>query len=235
MYQVLGPKVIVAFAAWAALSIYAVAGGLDASPPFRAIVAGVDTVLLLVLFSNPVWRCIWNKTGPLGGWLSKKVYPDLNGTYDVRLESNWPIIDLMLRAARHEATPFNPFDVNEGAPDLLLGKFEATIEQTWFDITIRMYPTDASASMRQSRTIATIPLKESVTADQELIYLFEQQNDKRLPTDDEWHQGAARLTIQKAQKLTLSGEYWNNRAWRRGVNTAGRITLVRRSPKVKRR
>jgi SMODS-associating 2TM, beta-strand rich effector domain len=234
MYQLLSPKIIVGLAAWAALSIYTAAGGLGMSPSFRFIVAAVDVGLLTVLFSNVVWRFIWNNTGALGVWLSKSIYPDLNGTYDVLLESNWPIVKRMLDAARHEADPFDPFDVNQRAPPLLPVNLEATIEQTWFDITMRMYPIEEGAVMKKSRTIATIPLKKSITTDQQLIYLFEQENDKRAPTDDEWHEGAARLTIQATKKLTLSGQYWNNRAWRRGVNAAGRITLVRKSPKIRR-
>jgi hypothetical protein len=229
MYQVLGPKVIVAVAAWAAVSLLTIFGAIAVSVPLRIVVTIVDVLLLSVLFSNPVWRFVWNQTGPIGTWLSRKIYPDLNGTYDVMLESNWPVVKRMLDAARHDAESFDPFNPKESAPGLLMVELEARIEQTWFEISMWMYPKTPDAVIKRSNTLATIPVKTPANFDNELIYVFEQENDSRAPTDDERHQGAARLKIDHEDSSKLSGEYWNNRAWRRGVNAAGRLTLVRRS------
>jgi len=161
--------------------------------------------------------------------LSRKIYPYLNGTYDVVLQSNWPVVKRMLDAARHEAKLFDPFDLHQTAPELLTVELEASIEQTWFEITMWVYPKGPDAVIKRSNTIATIPIKGAASSDKELIYIFEQENDSRSPTDDENHQGAARLKIDHTNYSKLSGEYWNNRAWRRGVNAAGKLTLVRRS------
>jgi len=229
MYQVLGPKFIVSLAAWGALSIITIFAEIGLPTSFRVIVSVVDMLILSIFFSNPIWRLIWNRTGPLGRWLSKSIFPDLNGTYDVSLESNWPIVKQMLDASRKEAEPFDPFSLDQKAPVLLTVELEAVIEQSWFEINMWMYPKAPNAVIKRSRTLATIPIKAQGCSEKELIYVFEQENDSRAPTDDATHMGAARLKISREDHRTLSGEYWNNRAWQRGVNAAGRLTLVRRS------
>lgn len=155
------------------------------------------------------------------------------GTYDVLLESNWPVVKRMLDASRREAEPFNPFDLDSIPPELLKVTLEARIEQTRFLIRMSMYPKGPGAVIKQSNTIATLPLSDVGSGHKGLIYVFEQENDSRAPTDDERHLGAARLTIDRSDHSRLSGEYWNNRAWRRGVNAAGRLTLVRSSSNAK--
>ena len=235
MYQVLGPKFIVTLAAWAAVSLLSLFGMVGIPTSLRVVVAIVDVAIVTVLFSNPVWRWLWNRTGPLGRWLSRTIYPDLNGTYDVLLESNWPIVKRMLDASLREADPFDPFSREQEAPALLSVELEAVIEQTWFDITMWMYPKTPGAVIKRSRTLATIPIQGGMTTEKELIYVFEQENDTRGPTDDTYHEGAARLTIDRSDHRLLAGEYWNNRAWQRGVNAAGRLSLMRVSQKPKRR
>ncbi len=234
MYQVLGPKFIVLLVAWAAVSLLTIFGMIGISIHLRVIVTIVNVLILTVLLSNPVWRFIWNRTGPLGRWLAKTIYPDLNGTYDVVLESNWPIVKRMLDAAVRQAEPFDPFSRDQEAPPLLKVELEAVIEQTWFDISMWIYPKTADAVIKRSKTLATIPLKGSATIERELIYVFEQENDVRAPTDDAHHMGAARLKIDRSDHRILTGEYWNNRAWQRGVNAAGRLKLRRISSNVER-
>ena len=234
MYQVLGPKVLVAVACWLAVSIVLLLGHIGVSLNARIIVGIVDAVLFFIVLANPVWRFFWNSTGPLGRWLSKKIYPDLNGTYDVVLESNWPVVKRMLDASRKEAELFDPFNLDQPAPDLQRVELEATIEQSWFDICMRMYPKSSGAVIKSSRTLVTIPVNGTPSKDKELVYLFEQENDQRAATDDDRFCGAARLVIDPTVPGRLSGEYWNNRAWRRGVNAAGRLTLTKRSSEVKR-
>lgn len=227
MYQVLGPKFIVVVTAWLSLSVLSLLAVAGMPSSMRIIVAVVDLLILTVLFANPIWRFLWNKTGVLGRWLSQKVYPDLNGTYDVILESNWPIVKRMLDASRKDAKRFDPFDLDEPAPALEEIHLEAKIEQTWFEIKVWMYPRNSSATISQSRTLITIPIKASETGEKELIFIFQQENNRRAPTDDLWHEGAARLVISRDDPKQLSGEYWNSRSWHRGINTAGRIRLVR--------
>src|SRR5258708_28805018 len=148
MYQVLGPKIIVTVAAWAAISLLTIFGELGVWVPLRVVVGLVNIGLLSLLFSNPVWRWVWNRTGPVGRLLSQRIFPDLNGTYDVVLQSNWPVVKRMLDAARHQAEPFNPFDLDQPAPELLTIELEASIKQTWFEIKMWMYPKAPDAVIR---------------------------------------------------------------------------------------
>jgi len=228
MYQIIGPKFLITVTAWLTISCVVVFNYFGVHYSIRWVVIGLDILLLSILFSNFVWRLVWNKTGPLGRWLSKKIYPDLNGIYDVLLESNWPVVERMLDASRRTKEAFNPFDLDQVAPALLKVELEAEIVQTWFNITMTIRPKSTGAVIKSSRTLCTIPTRGAAVNERELIYMFEQENDSRAPTDDPNHEGAARLKIDLADSRILSGEYWNNRAWRRGVNAAGRLRLVRR-------
>jgi hypothetical protein len=229
MYQVLGPSINVLLAAWLTASIMSVIGAYGLHISLRIIVIVVDLLVITLISSNMVWRFVWNRTGPLGEWLSKTIFPDLNGTYDVVLESNWPVVKRMLDASRKDAEPFDPFSLDQEAPQFQRVELEAKIEQTWFNICMSMYPKSPGAVIKQSTTLATIPIKHNKNTPKELIYVFEQENDSRAPTDDQFHLGAARLTIDPNDHHILSGYYWNNRAWQRGVNAAGKIRLVRRT------
>lgn len=229
MYQVLGWKFLVGVACWLTASVFVGAGYFGFPVEARWVVAAVDGGLVILL-ANPVWRWFWNKTGPLGRWLSKFIYPDLNGTYDVVLESNWPVVKRMLDASRKEADRYDPFEVDQPAPSLQRIELEATIEQSWFDICIRMFPkAEAGSVIKSSRTLVTVPISSTQTRDKELVYLFEQENARRLSTDDDRFYGAARLVVDHVASGKLSGEYWNNRSWSRGVNAAGKLTLIRRN------
>ena len=228
MYQVLGPRVLVALAAWLALSIFILAGAFGVLLSLQAIVAIVDVLILTILTSNYCWRFIWNWTGPLGRWLSRLIYPDLNGTYDVVIESNWPIVKKMLDASRTKGKLFDPFSLDRPNVDLLELKLEAKIKQTWFAISMSIYSNDDEAVIGRSKTLATIPAKIGVEGEKVLIYIFEQENKSRPPTDDPYHEGTGLLRIDPGNHRILIGEYWNNRAWHRGINTAGKIRLTRR-------
>lgn len=225
MYQVLGPKILTGVVGWLVANIFVFAGHFGIPVNAQYVLAAVDAIMLIGL-ANPVWRFVW-RLGPVGRWLSKTIYPDLNGQYDVVLESNWPVVKQMLNASRKEGERFDPFNLDQPAPALQRVELEATIEQTWFDICMRMYPKASGTVIKSSRTLVTAPLGSTSTKDKELVYLFEQENERRAPTDDERFSGAARLVIDPLVQGRLSGEYWNNRSWRRGVNAAGRITMTR--------
>jgi predicted pore-forming effector associated with SMODS systems len=228
MYQILGPKVIAALAAWVALSLLTFTGWLGIPVSLKSIVVGVNVVLVAVL-SKPVWRFVWNHSGPIGRWLSHNIYPDLNGTYDVLIESNWPVVEEMLRAARKaHVESFDPLNPEQTMPKPSEVALTATIEQTWFSIKLRMTPKKRTDIIESSQTIATIPLSNSVTGENELIYLYEQETKYPAATDVERHLGAARLKIDHADTRELSGIYWTNRTWPRGFNTAGKIKLTRK-------
>jgi len=64
-----------------------------------------------------------------------------------------------------------------------------------------------------------------------ISYLFQGEVPNPESTDDALYDGAAKLAIifNDSGEMTLSGHYWTNRAWQRGLNTAGLIRLTRES------
>ncbi len=56
------------------------------------------TLLFTVLYCKPVWRFLW-RVPVIGRFFSDKVFPDLNGVWDVEMHSNWPMIDKMQKTA----------------------------------------------------------------------------------------------------------------------------------------
>lgn len=233
MHQILDPKIPLSIAAWLGVSLVLLSAKLGLSLSTKAVVSAVDFFILSVMFANPVWRFVWNRTGFIGRWLSRKIYPDLNGTYDVLLESNWPVVKQMLDAARKEALPFNPFDLDQPSPPLLSVELEAVIAQSWFEIKMCMRPKKPGAVIERSETLATVPTKDAGNGEKGLVYVFRQENASRAATDDPFFEGATRLRIDRTDQTILTGEYWNNRAWHRGINAAGKLRLVRRSAKTK--
>ncbi len=59
-------------------------------------------------------------------------------------------------------------------------------------------------------------------------YIFESVVDQPLSSDDSKFDGAAKLSVRfEDDGLKLVGTYWTNRAYQRGLNTAGTIELIR--------
>ena len=83
--------------------------------------------------------------------------------------------------------------------------------------------------MAQSHTSGRTTFQEagqdgSVT----LHYLY--KNTTKVPeaTDSDSHDGAANLCVEwQDTDIWLEGVYWTNRNWHLGLNTAGKITLMR--------
>jgi len=114
---------------------------------FRVVI-GTASLVILVLSLKWVWRPFWKIKG-LNSVLSKVIAPDLNGDWDVKLESNFPVIEKLKKSAKGKRA----FDV------------------------------------------ANADIKELIIADD-------------------------------AQSMT--GHYWTNRQWQKGLNTAGKITFTKK-------
>ena len=61
-----------------------------------------------------------------------------------------------------------------------------------------------------------------------LFYIYESHVSAPKNTDSDRHLGAARVTIPLERRpKVLEGNYWTDRNWHLGLNTAGRIRLRR--------
>lgn len=190
---------------------------------FRVVI-GTASLVILVLSSKWVWRPFWKIKG-LNSLLSKVIAPDLNGDWDVKLESNFPVIEKLKKSAKGKRT-FDVANSDIKLPDLSLHEFDATINQSWEDIKIEFLPNGASP-LQKSDTLTCSFFKSTRPDRQGLTYVYKQESDTNSNTDDESFFGAAELIIADDGQ-SMTGHYWTKRQWQKGLNTAGKITFTKK-------
>lgn len=116
-------------------------------------------------------------------------------------------------------------DVLDGAGEVARTTVASvTIKSHLFSIAIRLEP-EGSNRVSCTRFVRPRWIKDEWP---ELFYVYEQTDaDPVALTDVSEHLGAGRLRYDTA-KDQLLGEYWTQRSEKAGLNTAGRIILVRR-------
>lgn len=194
----------------------------DLAPRWLAVaVAG----LLIVPLTNPVRRWLWSLP-IVGDILAKHVFEDLDGDWTVEIESNWPTVEALLTASQKTAAaPFDPVREPETIPAPKRVQFDATIRLGWDKAEVTFQP-NAETTLRQSRTIVFEMIKKCADYPARVFWGFRQFNTDVKATDEDNFIGAATLDV--VSKDELVGTYWNNRSWRKGLNTAGRITMKRK-------
>jgi hypothetical protein len=174
----------------------------------------------------PGWRLLW-KLPLLGPWLADRFFPDLNGTWVVTIESNWPIVDRLKTAAASNKNKFDPF--TDEMPNLLEASFDVKVKQTWFRTDVTFLP-NLKTPLLGSETISVEFLK-SENGKKSIAWIYEQTNrqDNTQPlavTDQPKFYGSAVLHVNE-DATELKGQYWQNRSWSRGLNAAGLIAMKR--------
>jgi hypothetical protein len=233
LYQVLPFRPMLLGAAWLTfitLLVVEWTGQLTGlSLPGRYAILLVNFLLILASF-KVVWRPLWRVAKPLRDW-----FPDLNGNYDVELRHNWPIQQKLLEASAN-GTPFDPRLPDTEMPELGTAKLKAKIDIGFYAIRMTMWSErleDGKAIIDHSRTISTTLIRPYDGHPHRLAYTYQQSNRRELiaPSDDTTFEGSAVLRIEDVESGELEGEYWTNRAWHRGLSTAGTIKLRRTSSK----
>lgn len=191
---------------------------------FRILSFLIATFLSL-LFFRCVWRTLW-KLPILGEYLSNKIFPDLNGHWDVEIQSNWPTINaIRIAAANSDVERIDVQCFPEKLPPNKISKFRGVLNQNWQKVTF-IFETNEETPLRNSRTISFELLKATNEQPKRVAWIFRQENDEVAATDEDNFLGAAILEVEGSDKL--SGKYWNNRSWRKGLNAAGEIVMYRR-------
>lgn len=190
---------------------------------FRVI---LGTASLVVLFFSLkwVWRPFWKIKG-LDKVLSKSIAPDLNGEWNVKLESNYPILEKLKKSAKGKRV-FDVASADIKLPDLSVHEFDASINQSWEDVKIEFRP-NGNSPLQKSETLTCSFFKSKRPDRQGLTYVYRQESNTSSNTDDEIFYGAAELIIADDAR-SMSGHYWTKRQWQKGLNTAGRITFTRK-------
>ncbi|MHA6287136.1 hypothetical protein [Maricaulis sp. CAU 1757] len=195
---------------------------LNIAPRWLALAIAALLVLpFLPRVRRWLWRLPW-----IGSQLRKHVFEDLDGDWTVEIDSNWPTVEAMWKASRdaneERFDPVsNPDTMCEGVPF----RFDATITMGWAKAEVIIYP-NKSTPLQQSRTIIFELIRKCADYPPRVFWGFRQFNSSVEATDEDNFLGAAMLDVVSADELT--GTYWNNRSWRKGLNVAGRITMKRR-------
>lgn len=215
MYMIFNWKVWVTVAAWIALVMWmAISYVHEPSGLFdlRPVVVVTQGLLLLLLW-NPIWRRLWQQFPLLG----KLIFPDLNGEWDVRFQTNWPVIEKLMQSARREIPKFDVLE--DPKPDLEQIKLRAKIYQSWSTMRVELYGTEGS-----SEELIVVPRRALEGARHCLFCVFRQTNRVHSATDTASFLGACTLEIDEIGR-EMEGNYWTNRMWHRGLNTAGLVTF----------
>lgn len=152
-----------------------------------------------------------------------RLFPNIDGKYEVEISSNWSVIK-----ARYEGR--EPEVSSDGDVALFNRVGEARI-------TARLSRIDMSLTMNDgyltSETVMCSLRREMGERRPVLFYVYDSHVSAPKNSDSNRHLGAARIAIPLEHRPTvLEGNYWTDRNWHRGLNTAGQIRLSRVS-KVK--
>lgn len=181
--------------------------------------------LLATPLLPPVRKQLW-KFPVIGSVLRTHVFEDLDGDWDVEIESNWPTVSALLKASSDpDSAPFDPVNSPQTIPEPAVAEFEATIEVGWEKAEVTFHPNERTP-LRQSRTIVFELIRKCPDFPARVFWGFRQFNTSVEATDEDNFLGAAMLDVVSCDEL--SGVYWNNRSWRKGLNAAGRITMKRK-------
>lgn len=201
-------------------------GGLLRSLLSTRVLVILISSFLLAWVMLPGWRIFW-RVPFLGQWLRNKVFPDLQGTWKVTLQSNWPIVKQLRDAAKSKEILFDPLDEDEALPELAETTFDVEIRQSWFRTEIRFLP-NSDSPLLESETMSVEFFKKE-NGRKSIVWVFKvwnkEGNDNRLAlTDVPYYHGAAKLNLN-ADANELSGRYWQDRSWHLGLNAAGLVKL----------
>lgn len=188
------------------------------------VIVGLCSCIVLLFSLKTIWRLAW-KTPILGTLLSNRIGPDLNGDWEVILESNFPVLEKLRNSAKGKRS----FDIvadRTKIPELAVHRFDAEIDQSWENITIRFLP-NSETSIKLSETLVCSFFTSTRPKKQGLTYVYRQENVEYGITDDEVFFGAAELEIA-ADGKTMTGYYWTKRQWQLGMNTAGKIRFIKK-------
>jgi hypothetical protein len=146
--------------------------------------------------------------------LIRHILPDISGRWVGGTESNWPQISARIKAD-NQAAP----------PETQITPVSVTIKARLLSVGMTL---ESDTRYSNSETIAVSVLKHGAKDGVRLAYIYENYTPHPEPTDSGHHYGAACVDLfVRNGHQSLEGNYWTNRNWEKGLNTAGRIILRR--------
>lgn len=147
-----------------------------------------------------------------------RLFPNIDGKYDVEISSNWSVIKARTEGRSAEVSA-------DGGVTLFqrTGRMSITSRLTRIDMRLEM-----DDKYLTSETVVCSLQRERGERLPTLFYVFESFVTVPKSTDSQRHLGAARVCIPlEPRPATLEGHYWTDRNWHNGLNTAGRIRFRR--------
>lgn len=160
---------------------------------------------------------------PLFPWLCClpvmwRLFPNIDGEYEVEISSNWSVIK-----ARNEGREPDVSPDGDVALFNRMGRATITARLTRIDMSLRM-----DDGYLTSETVTCSLRREKGERRPVLFYVYDSHISAPKNTDSQRHLGAARVIIPLDRRpMVLEGNYWTDRNWHLGLNTAGRIRLRR--------
>ena len=174
---------------------------------------------------TPIWRLLW-----LLPWFQRKA-PPLDGVWTGVVSSNRSVQEAMKDAAKQAgALAIDVDSVGVALPALTQVNVTATIRTSFVGITLEL---ESAGDRYQTSSLKVVEMKPATDGPgASLHYIFEGRVLNPRPGDVDRFDGAASLTIHKDDqgRLHMEGPTWTNRAWTRGLNTAGLIRMIRSKP-----
>lgn len=165
----------------------------------------ITTVILFVLGQTPLFPWICQLP-----WV-RSYFPPIDGKWQVALQSNWNVLQQLVGEAKGEA--------------LFSKEGKVTITSRLFSVRMTFQSNDKYS--KSTTTIVGVR-RDPEYGTIELNYCYHNVTRNPEATDSGCHYGAARVEVHDENGLvSLEGEYWTNRNWNKGLNTAGLITFER--------
>ena len=147
-----------------------------------------------------------------------RFFPNIDAEYAVEISSNWSIIETRSAGREPEVSP-------EGEPALFnrVGKAKISARLTQIDMTLTMVDKYLS-----SETVICSVQRHRGERKPVLFYVYDSYVSTPKNSDSQRHLGAGRISIPLERRpQVLEGNYWTDRNWHQGLNTAGHIRLTR--------
>lgn len=172
-------------------------------------------------------------SSPVFPWLCRhmplsRVFPDIDGKWSATTTSNWNIVGQRQsrESDKQPGSTTNSVGVEQTPPQAST-KIEMTVVFRVRLLWISMQA-ESSDKYSYSKTTSISITRDPIHDDVSIHYTYENFTDSPKATDSSCHLGAARLFLTKdKEKHEMTGLYWTNRNWGKGLNTAGSITLTR--------
>jgi hypothetical protein len=228
MYQALGIKRLISVLA--TIGCLCLIGLLLYAPPdspfgwFRHIsTAATSTAIIIGLLGNKWVFCkLWRLK-----LVEHFIFPFIAGEWVGTISSNWPVVSAMMAAYNEPEGPKSHRELHIDQIGTTEKEIRVQFDADFFQISMRL---DTDDGYSASYSVFAKPIRKAELGRPRLYYMYRNETQSPEITDSSEHLGAAYLEVYESAKgLSLGGIYWTARNWPKGLNTAGQISLRRKS------